>query len=166
MLQAHDPYDTAYDSRMFGSPEPPRWPRIVARIVGTIGLVLVAPFALVILLGTVLNLVDGSGTNNPTAFDYVLMSFVGIGSATLALGLLVAWWREGIGALLIFAGSGSLVLATLGLSLLVTFPAPFVGTLYLLSWALHSTDDTGDRRIDRFSRWIRQSYYRRRQERF
>ncbi|MEZ4569633.1 MAG: hypothetical protein R2849_04755 [Thermomicrobiales bacterium] len=108
---------------MFGAPEPPRWPRLVARIVGTVGFVLVAPFALVILLGTALNLVDGSATNNPTLFDYVLMSLIGIASATLALGLLLAWWREGIGALLIFAGSALLVLATIGLSLLFIFGA-------------------------------------------
>ncbi|MEZ4520717.1 MAG: hypothetical protein R3A46_03580 [Thermomicrobiales bacterium] len=166
MLQAHEPYRTSYGRAMFGAPEPPRWPRLVARIVGTVGFVLVAPFALVILLGTALNLVDGSGTNNPTLFDYVLMSLIGIASATLALGLLLAWWREGIGALLIFAGSALLVLATIGLSLLFIFTAPFVGALYLLSWALHRTDDIGNGSIDRLSRWIRQSYYGRRTETF
>lgn len=160
MLSAHEPYSPLYDPTMVRPSEPPRWPRLVARIVGTIGLVLVAPFALLMVLATILNLADGTGSNNPDALTYLQMTLIGIGSAALALGLLIAWWREGLGALLIFAGSGFLILGTLGLSLLVTFPAPIVGALYLLSWALHRTDERGNGgNLDRFSRWIRQSYY-------
>lgn len=166
MLQAHEPYGSPYDPAMFGVPEPPRWPRLVARIVGTVGLAIVGPFALVMALGTVGNLIDGSRSNNPAILDFVFMTVVALTSGALALGLLIAWWREGLGALLIFAGSALLVPATIGLSLLFTFPAPFVGTLYLLSWALHRTDDTGDGSIDRLSRWIRGAYYGQKREEF
>lgn len=166
MLETHGPYSSHPDTQMFGSPEPPHWPRTAARIVGTIGLALVAPFALLMLTGTVLNLVEDGASTNPSAADYLLMSLITVTSATLALGLLVAWWHEGLGALLIFAGSGSLALATFGLSLPFTFPAPFVGGLYLLSWALHRTGDSGSGNVDRLSRWIRRSYYGQRTETF
>lgn len=166
MQPAHEPYGALYDSPIPGQPEPPRWPRIVARITGTVGLAMVGPLALVMVLGTVGNLVDGSGSNNPAVLDFVFMTIIAVTSGTLALGLLIAWWREGLGALLIFAGSGLLIVFTFGFALPFIFPAPIVGILYLLSWALHRTDDTGDNRIDRLSRQIRQAYPGRKQEVF
>ena len=166
MLSAHDPYNTSYDSTMFGPPEPPRWPRIAARIVGTIGLVLIAPFALIMALGMILSLVGIGESEAPSPGTYLMMVILTVPSTILGLGLLIAWLREGLGALLIFVGSTLLIIGTLGFALVIIFPAPIVGGLYLLSWALHRTDDTGSGRLDRFSRWVRGAYYGQRQETF
>ena len=95
-----------------------------------------------------------------------MLGVLSVSSATLGLGLLIAWWREGLGALLIFIGAGLEVVATFGFALLFVFPAPIVGGLYLLSWALHRTDDTSNSSTDRLSRWIRRAYHGRSYETF
>ena len=59
MQTAHEPYSAPYEPTMVAIPEPPRWPRLVARIVGTIGLVLIGPLALIMVFATVYSLVDG-----------------------------------------------------------------------------------------------------------
>jgi len=166
MQPAHEPYNALYEPTMRAIPEPPRWPRLAARIIGTIGLVLIAPYALFTGLGTVLNLADGSEEDALPVLGLIWLIALTISSAVLALGLLIAWWREGIGGLLILAGMGLLVLVTFGFALIVVFPAPIVGGLYLLSWALHRTDDTSNSSTDRLSRWVRRAYHGRSYESF
>ena len=169
MQTAHEPYSAPYEPTMVAIPEPPRWPRLTARIIGTIGLVLIGPFSLFTGLGTILNLADGGGGDTTPVIGLIWSITLTIASAMLALGLLIAWWREGIGGLLILAGTAHhalLVLVTFGFALIVVFPAPIVGGLYLLSWALHRTDDTSNSLIDRLSRWVRRAYHGRSYESF
>jgi hypothetical protein len=151
---------------MFGPPEPPQWPRSVARVFGTMGFLLVSPFVLMLALA-MLDSADDINDNDFITPQFYLYALLMLSSGlALALGLLVAWRREGLGALLILGGSTILVVSTFGLALVVIFPAYAVGGLYLFSWALHRADDFGDNVPDRFSRWVRRQYYSRRIETF
>lgn len=155
-------HDLLQKSDVASTDEIPRWPRLLARIFGTIGLVMTVLMVLAIVAEGVSDLVTGEGTDELISSDYVYITAFAASEAVMGLGFLIAWWREGLGALLIFAGVAFIGLMTFGAALPFIFPAVVVGALYLLSWALHREGGDSESRLDRLSRRIRREFYGRR----
>jgi hypothetical protein len=116
---------------------PPRGLRWTARIFGT----LIAAFWTIMFVGesisTLLGNEDHGGeqTSDPTTLE--IISFVGLGIATV--GLVVGWWREGRGALLAFLGVITAIIAV-PRGIPVFMPFLIAGFLYLATWLADEAD--------------------------
>lgn len=119
---------------------PPRGLRWTARIFGT----LIAAFWTFMFLGESISTLLGNEelggelTSSPTTLE--IISFVGLGIATV--GLIVAWWREGRGALLTFLG---VITASIAVPRAIPVFLPFLiaGFLYLTAWLASESAKSG-----------------------
>jgi hypothetical protein len=93
---------------------PPRWPRLAARIVGTIQLFGIAFFLVAMTLNALFDGGDVTGESASSTRDYVFFTVIAVSMGIIGLGLAVAWWREGLGAALVFAGIGLMVAGSFG----------------------------------------------------
>jgi hypothetical protein len=136
----------------------PTWPRRVARILGSLGLILLT----VVIAVNVLNYLGVGHEVSPehTLSDSLWYAVTVIPMVIVAIGLVIAYRNEGMGAFLILAGAMILTVGTLGIGLVAAVPMIAVGILYAVSWATHRDDADGSRFGDRSSRWIRSMYYR------
>ena len=141
-----------------GGRSAPTWPRRVARILGSLGLILLT----IVISLNVLNYLGVGHEVKPehTLADSLWYAVTVIPMVIVAIGLVIAYRNEGMGAFLILAGATILTVGTLGIGLVAAVPMFAVGILYAISWATHRADTDGARFGDRTSRWIRSMYYR------
>jgi len=136
----------------------PSWPRRAARVLGSLGLVLLT-------IVIAVNLLNYFGVGHEVSPEHTLADSLWYAATVIpmfivAVGLVIAYSNEGVGAFLILAGALILTIGTLGIGLVVAIPMFGVGVLYAISWATHRTHAHGSRFGDRSSRWIRDLYYR------